>query len=261
MPYVKPKKHLGQHFLKDKQIAQNIVNALCSADSALPLLEIGPGTGVLTSLLLTQLVVPFKVIEIDQESIIYLHEELNLPFEQIIQGDFLKTDTSIYFEEQFNIIGNFPYNISSQIFFKILENRQLVNRVTCMIQKEVADRIATQKGGRTAGILTILIQAFYDVTHEYDVPPSVFIPPPKVVSSVITLQRNKNAQLNCDEKLFFKVVKQAFAMRRKTLRNNLKLYKLPNDITNAPLFSRRAETLSVNEFVNLTKLIEKYRMD
>jgi len=261
MPYVKPKKHLGQHFLKDKQIAQNIVNALLSIDSDLPILEIGPGTGVLTSLLLSQLEVPFKVIEIDQESITYLHEVLNLPHEQIIQGDFLKADTSHLFENQFNIIGNFPYNISSQIFFKILENKQVVNRVTCMIQKEVADRIATKKGGRTAGILTVLVQAFYDVTHEFDVPPSVFIPPPKVVSSVITLQRNETVQLNCDEKLFFSVVKQAFAMRRKTLRNNLKQYKLPVSITSEPLFSRRAETLSVHEFVELTRLIEKQRMD
>jgi len=259
MQYVKPKKHLGQHFLKDKAVAQDIVDAFKADLGQSPILEIGPGTGVLTHLIMQQLPNPFKVIEIDKESVSYLQEKLGLPQEQIIEEDFLRLNTDKYFSDGFNIIGNFPYNISSQIFFKVLEDRQKVQKLTCMIQKEVADRITTQSGGRTAGILTMLVQAFYNVKHEFDVPPQVFIPPPKVTSSVITLQRNNTAELACDEKLFFKVIKQAFAMRRKTLRNNFKIFKLPNEIVSDEIFSKRAETLSVKDFVWLTNLVSEHQ--
>lgn len=259
MRYVKPKKHLGQHFLKDDKIAQSIISAFKNGIGEAPILEIGPGTGVLTRLILQQFQNPFKVVEIDKESVQFLQEELQVPPSQIIEKDFLKLNLAEYFKDKFSIIGNFPYNISTQIFFKILEHRQQVERVTCMIQKEVADRIETKSGGRTAGILTALVQAFYNVSHEFDVPPSAFIPPPKVNSSVITLQRNNTVKLDCDEKLFFKVVKQSFAMRRKTLRNNFKIFKLPSEIVEKDIFSKRAETLSVEDFIWLTNLVRQHQ--
>ena len=257
MRYVRPKKHLGQHFLKDKQIAERIVNTLLVTEKELPVLEIGPGTGVLTSILLEKLQTPFKVVEIDKESVAYLKEELGMKENQVIEGDFIKSETADFFKEKFSIIGNFPYNISSQIFFKVLENKDNIQQVTCMIQKEVADRITATSGGRVSGILTVLIQAFYDTEFNFIVPPSVFIPPPKVDSAVITLKRNRIQQLDCDEKLFFKVVKQAFSTRRKTLRNALKLFQLPTEITKNNIFSKRAEQLSVNDFVNLTNVIQQ----
>ncbi|UZR94883.1 16S rRNA (adenine(1518)-N(6)/adenine(1519)-N(6))-dimethyltransferase RsmA [Chondrinema litorale] len=258
MRYVKPKKHLGQHFLKDKSIAERIVKTLIETESSLPVLEIGPGTGVLTSILVEKLTAPFKVVEIDSESVVYLKEELGMKEEQIIEADFLRSDFSVFFSDKFNIIGNFPYNISSQIFFKMLENKNKIDQVTCMLQKEVADRITATSGGRVSGILTILIQAFYDTEFNFIVPPNVFLPPPKVDSAVITLKRNNTKELDCNEKFFFRVVKQAFSTRRKTLRNALKLFQLPTEITSDEVFSKRAEQLSVSDFVELTKIIEEH---
>ena len=245
---VRPKKHLGQHFLKDKNIAAKIVDALQSTD--LPVLEIGPGTGVLTELLIKK-VNDFSVIEIDRESIAYLHE--HFPALKIIEGDFLEFDI----QQNLAIIGNFPYNISSQIFFRVLDGRQYVKEVVCMIQKEVADRIASKEGNKTYGILSVLLQAYYDIDYLFKVPPGVFNPPPKVNSAVIRLRRNNVATLSCDEVLFKKVIKQGFQNRRKTLRNALKNLNLPGSVYALTIMDKRAEQLSVDDFVSLTRSIEK----
>jgi 16S rRNA (adenine1518-N6/adenine1519-N6)-dimethyltransferase len=245
---VRPKKYLGQHFLKDKNIASKIVDALQSTD--VPVLEIGPGTGVLTELLIKK-VKDFAVIEIDKESIEYLHK--NFPALKIIEGDFLEHKIG----GKLAIIGNFPYNISSQIFFAVLDARQQVKEVVCMIQKEVADRIASKEGNKTYGILSVLLQAYYDIDYLFKVPPGVFNPPPKVNSAVIRLRRNNVATLSCDEVLFKKVIKQGFQNRRKTLRNALKNLNLPGPIYALTIMDKRAEQLSVNDFILLTQAIEK----
>ena len=220
------------------------------------LLEIGPGTGVLTKLLLPQENIDFRVVEIDTESVEYLKNELGMPEEQIIEGDFLRMDLKQIFAEKFNIIGNFPYNISSQIYFKVLEHRDSVDEVVGMIQKEVAERIAAKPGGKTCGILSILVQAFYDVKYEFTVPPHVFNPPPKVQSAVLTLRRNKIEKLDCDEKLFFRIVKQGFNNRRKTLRNALKSLGFDKKLLEGDVFGKRAEQLSVEDFVSIAKSLE-----
>lgn len=245
---VRPKKHLGQHFLKDKNIAAKIVEALQSTE--LPVLEIGPGTGVLTELLIKKNF-PYSVIEIDKESIEYLHK--TYPALNIIEGDFLQYPI----HEDIVIIGNFPYNISSQIFFHVLDNRNKVKEVVCMIQKEVADRIASKHGNKTYGILSVLLQAYYDIDYLFKVPPGVFHPPPKVKSAVIRLRRNNVAALSCDEALFKKIIKQGFQNRRKTLRNALKNLNLPGLVYALPVMDKRAEQLSVNDFVVLTQAIER----
>ena len=245
---VRPKKHLGQHFLKDKNIAQKIVDALQSTD--VPVLEIGPGTGVLTDILIKK-VDNFSVIEIDKESIEYLHH--HHPKLKIIEGDFLEYNI----ESKLAIIGNFPYNISSQIFFHVLDNRNNVSEVVCMIQKEVADRIASKHGNKTYGILSVLLQAWYDIEYLFKVPPGVFHPPPKVNSAVIRLRRNNVAVLSCDEVLFKKIIKQGFQNRRKTLRNALKNLNLPSSVYALSVMDKRAEQLSVNDFVLLTQAIER----
>ncbi len=245
---VRPKKHLGQHFLKDKNIASKIVDALQTTDT--PVLEIGPGTGVLTDMLIKK-DFPFSVIEIDKESIEYLHNQY--PSLKVIEGDFLELDI----KDPLVIIGNFPYNISSQIFFHVLDARQHVKEVVCMIQKEVADRIASKEGNKTYGILSVLLQAYYDIDYLFKVPPGVFHPPPKVNSAVIRLRRNNVAKLSCDEELFKKVIKQGFQNRRKTLRNALKNLNLPGLVYALKIMDKRAEQLSVNDFVSLTQAIEE----
>jgi 16S rRNA (adenine1518-N6/adenine1519-N6)-dimethyltransferase len=253
---VRAKKFLGQHFLNDQNIAQRIVESL-APDPNSNVLEIGPGTGVLTKFLVANKGLNLKVIEIDWDSVAHLKK--HYPTLQIIEGDFLKLDLLSIFDKSFSIIGNFPYNISSQIFFKVLEQREQVNGVVCMLQKEVADRIASPPGNKTYGILSVLLQAFYDIEYLFKVPPGVFIPPPKVMSAVIRLKRNQRQHLDCDEAQFFKVVKQGFNNRRKTLRNALKNLNLATEFSALPIFNQRAEQLSVEEFVYITQLMEKSR--
>ena len=260
MANVKPKKKLGQHFLKDQNIASQIVGLLSGHQNYKYLLEIGPGTGVLTKLLLPKEEFNLRVIEIDSESVDYLLKELRVPVDQVIEGDFLRLPADTYFgNEPFAIIGNFPYNISSQIFFRVLENRQQVVEVVGMIQKEVAERICAKPGGKTCGILSILMQAFYECEYHFTVPPGVFNPPPKVQSAVLRLRRNNTESLACNEKLFFSVVKQGFNNRRKTLRNALKSLGIDKEIMSDPIFGQRAEQLSVEQFVYITELIETNR--
>jgi 16S rRNA (adenine1518-N6/adenine1519-N6)-dimethyltransferase len=248
---VRPKKALGQHFLTDHNIARKIAGSL--SPNSLNVLEIGPGTGMLTRYLSEIPDIELKVIEIDKESIIYLKEHLSLQDHQIIHNDFLEVRLSEIFQSPFRIIGNLPYNISSQIFFKVLENRDSIPEVVAMIQKEVARRIASRPGNKEYGILSVLLQAFYQIEYLFTVNETVFNPPPKVKSAVIRLKRNHVSTLNCDEDLFFQVVKTAFNQRRKTLRNSLKSILLHLE-SNETLLSRRPEELSVEEFVGLTRL-------
>ena len=252
---VKAKKHLGQHFLTDELIAQQIADSLIGTNYK-NVLEIGPGMGVLTKYLLKKDFTT-HVIEIDTESVEYLKAHyLNLA-DRIISKDFLKIDISEYMgKEPFAIIGNFPYNISSQIVFKTLENRHQIPEFSGMFQKEVALRIAEKEGSKVYGILSVLTQAFYDVEYLFTVPPTVFNPPPKVDSGVIRLVRKENYTLPVDEKLFYKVVKTAFQQRRKTLRNSLKTLNLSDNLREDSIFAKRPEQLSVQEFINLTSKIE-----
>jgi len=254
---VRPKKSLGQHFLKDHNIAMKIVDAL--GTSALPVVEIGPGTGVLTQFLLKRKDRSLTLVEIDRDSVAYLRKQYPLLHDRIVEGDFLELDLARLVAGDFVIIGNFPYNISSQIFFKVLDHRHQVREVVSMLQKEVAERIAAPHGNKTYGILSVLLQAYYDIELLFTVPPGVFFPPPKVMSAVIRLRRNKREHLDCDEIFFQKVVKQAFQMRRKTLRNALKSLNLPPSISALALFDKRAEQLAVQEFIALTRLIEQSR--
>lgn len=250
---VKAKKYLGQHFLRDETIACKIVESLTSSD--LPLMEVGPGTGVLTKYFLER--PNFLAAEVDAESIEYLRETYPQLKGKLLQGDFIKMNLSHYFNDKFCIIGNLPYNISSQIFFKILENKNLVDEAVCMIQKEVAERIAAPPGSKTYGILSVLLQAYYDIEYLFTVHEHVFEPPPKVKSAVIRLKRNEVKVLECDEKEFFGVVKMAFGQRRKTLRNSLKS-KIAGrqEIARQDIFNLRPERLSVDDFVALTQLLK-----
>ena len=253
---VRAKKHLGQHFLTDELIAQQIADSL-TGNGYENILEIGPGMGVLTKYLL-QKIYTTHVIEIDTESVEYLQAHyLNLA-NRIISKDFLKIDLSEFFgDEQVAIIGNFPYNISTQILFKTLENRHQIPEFSGMFQKEVAKRIAEKEGSKVYGIISVLTQAFYDVEYLFTVPPTVFNPPPKVDSGVIRLTRKENYTLPVDEKLFFRVVKTAFQQRRKTLRNSLKTMNLSDSLREDTIFAKRPEQLSVQEFISLTSKIEK----
>ncbi|MBT1702333.1 16S rRNA (adenine(1518)-N(6)/adenine(1519)-N(6))-dimethyltransferase RsmA [Chryseosolibacter indicus] len=255
---VRPKKYLGQHFLKDQNIARKIVDALIFDDNK-RVLEIGPGMGVLTQYLLLIKDIELKVVEIDKESVEYLKNNFSLLQSDIIEGDFLQLDLSTIYAGTYAIIGNFPYNISSQIFFSILEHKNTINQVVCMLQKEVADRIASPHGSKTYGILSVLLQAYYDIDSCFKVPPGVFNPPPKVMSAVIRLRRNTLKSLPCDERLFVQVVKQGFNNRRKTLRNALKNLNLEADVSALALLDKRAEQLSVADFISLTKIIEDSR--
>jgi 16S rRNA (adenine1518-N6/adenine1519-N6)-dimethyltransferase len=263
---VRPKKSLGQHFLHDKNIALRIVQSLNLSGKSQNVLEIGPGMGVLTEFLLKNNQINLVAVEIDRDSVAYLRT--HYPSLRIAEGDFLEMNINDLFHSPFSIIGNFPYNISSQIFFKILEQRNSVQQTVCMLQKEVADRIASPSGNKTYGILSVLLQTFYRVDYLFKVPPGVFQPPPKVMSAVIRLTRNTRESLPCNEDLFFKVVKQGFNNRRKTLRNALKNLILPapenrtkevQEMMVNPLFDKRAEQLTVEDFISLTQLIVKNR--
>jgi 16S rRNA (adenine1518-N6/adenine1519-N6)-dimethyltransferase len=253
MKQVRAKKHLGQHFLKDLSIAERIADSLSTQSKNSKVLEIGPGMGVLTNFLIPKNY-DLTVIEVDSESVNYL--KVTHPNLRIIEGDFLKMNLQETFGTSISIIGNFPYNISSQIFFKVLEYRDLVPEVVGMVQREVGWRIASPPGNKDYGILSVLLQAFYKIEYLFTVNEDVFNPPPKVKSGVIRLVRNERLELDCDEKLFFKVVKQAFQTRRKTLRNALKVFGLPADYHNAAILDLRAERLSVEDFVSLTKDIK-----
>lgn len=252
---VKAKKHLGQHFLCDENIAKKIVDALTIIDKKNPLIEIGPGTGVLTKYLINE-IDSFYALDIDTESVEYLKTQFPDKKEQIMYADFLETDLIKLCGNRFNVIGNFPYNISSQIMFRVLEYRNNVGTVVGMFQKEVAQRIAEKPGTKTYGILSVLLQAFYNIEYLFTVHENVFSPPPKVKSAVIRLTRNNVEKLACNEELFFKVIKTTFNQRRKTIRNSIKPLFAEKDITNY-LFDKRPEQLTVNQFVELTKFVEE----
>ena len=254
MEKVKAKKHLGQHFLKDESIAQKIADTL-NLDGYNEVLEIGPGMGVLTKYLLNKPVNTY-VIEIDSESVVYLDENFPKLKGRIIAQDFLKYNINEVFDgKQFAIIGNFPYNISTQIVFKALEYRHQIPEFAGMFQKEVAERICEKKGSKTYGILSVLAQAFYEAEYLFTVDENVFIPPPKVKSGVLRLRRKENYTLPCSEKLFFTIVKTAFQQRRKTLRNSLKTLNLSDNLREDTIFDLRPEQLSVEQFVSLTQKI------
>jgi len=252
---VRPKKYLGQHFLKDNNIARKIVEALHVNENE-TVLEIGPGTGVLTQYL-AQMPLQLRLIEIDTESVDYLRAHYPSLKDAIYEEDFLEADLDKLVPGPLAIIGNFPYNISSQIFFKVLQHRGRVTQVVGMLQKEVADRLAAPPGNKTYGILSVLLQAYYNIEYLFKVPPGVFHPPPKVMSAVIRLQRNQRERLQCDETLFQRVVKQGFQNRRKTLRNALKNLNLPASVYQLPVMDQRAEQLSVGDFEKLVLQIEK----
>lgn len=257
MEAVKAKKHLGQHFLKDDSICDNIVNQLTDQGSYTKILEIGPGMGALTKSLLKLSNKDIFAMDIDKESIVYLHENFKAlsQKDRIIDGDFLKIDLKqIFGDEPFAVAGNFPYNISSQILFKVLDYRDQIPEVVGMFQKEVAERIAHPPGSKAYGILSVFLQAYYDIRYCFTVDEDKFIPQPKVKSGVIHLTRNKVEKLDCDEKLFRNVVKMAFNQRRKTIRNSVKSMTGDRD-TSLPIFDKRPEQLSVNEFVELTNLL------
>ena len=249
MRKVKAKKHLGQHFLKDLSIAEEIVSQITLKENTI--LEIGPGMGVLTQFLVDKNK-DLHVIEIDKESVFYLR--LHYPKLKIIEGDFLKLNLNI-FENNISIIGNFPYNISSQILFKAFENRDKVTEVVGMFQKEVAERIASIKG-KKKGILSVLLQAFYDIEYCFEVDNHLFDPPPKVKSGVIKMKRNSRKKLECDEKTFIKIVKAGYNQRRKTLRNSLKSFTLNSNSEIDILLQKRAEQLDVEAFIFLTKNVQ-----
>lgn len=293
---VRAKKALGQHFLTDQNIAKSIVAALqlpaaggkavasegkVNAEVAsvpsvqltteqparMKVLEIGPGMGVLSQYLLQRQDVDLRMIEIDDESVEYLESHFPQEHGRVIFGDFLKLDIDELFPEEFHVIGNFPYNISSQIFFRIIDYRNRIPQTVCMIQKEVAERIAEKPGSKTYGILSVLLQAWYDIEYLFTVGSGAFAPPPKVQSAVIRLTRNRRTSLGCDENAFKNIVKTAFGQRRKTLRNSLKPIiaakatkegwdtEALTSFTSAPVFELRPERLSVEDFIGLTNLL------
>ena len=257
MTEVRAKKSLGQHFLTDLNIARKIADALSGGTSAAlcPVLEVGCGMGVLTQFLLRRDDLTLWGAEIDSESVEYLHAHFPEFTPRLIEGDFLKLDLRERFPAGLRIIGNFPYNISSQIFFKVLENRDLIPECVGMIQREVAVRIAEPPGSKEYGILSVLLQAWYDIEYLFTVNETVFNPPPKVKSAVIRMRRNGVERLDCDETLFIRVVKASFGQRRKMLRNSLKAAFGNFAGAEHPFFTRRAETLSVGEFVELTRWV------
>ncbi len=251
MKSVKPKKRLGQHFLRDKNVALKIVNAI--AEDTQNLLEIGPGTGVLTDFILEKKFDNFKIVEIDEESVDYLIQKYPSLEPKLIIGDFLKLNLEEVFPENFSIIGNFPYNISSQILFKVWDERQRVSEVVGMFQKEVAERVAAKPGSKTYGILSVLLQSYYDIEYLFTVSEEVFNPPPKVKSGVIRLKRNDIRILDVDEVKFKEVIKTAFNQRRKTISNSLKKMGIKETSENLDhLLGKRPEQCSVDEFLQLT---------
>lgn len=253
MGLVRAKKHLGQHFLTDKNIAARIVNGLIHTDQYRQVLEVGPGMGILSDILLAREDLETFLIDIDTESYHFLNDRYPQLGARLIHGDFLALDLQKIFEGKFAIIGNFPYNISSQILFKVLENRDHVVEMVGMFQKEVAERCASKEGSKEYGILSVLIQAYYDIEYLFTVKPGTFNPPPKVNSGVIRLSRNQVAELPCDEKLFWRTVKAGFNQRRKTLRNALSGVVPRDKMDTHPFFDKRAEQLSVADFISLTQ--------
>lgn len=255
---VRAKKHLGQHFLTDENIALDIVKALKHTGNYDQVLEVGPGMGVLTKYLIQEKNYQTYIIDIDKESIEYLKRNFPALENKIIDGDFLKLDFNTLFEKKpFAVIGNFPYNISTEILFKILDHKDQVPEVVGMFQKEVAERIAAKPKNKTYGITSVLLQAFYDIEYLFTVHENVFNPPPKVKSAVIRLTRNQTKQLDCNEKLFKQIVKAGFNQRRKTLRNSIKAFKLKPEFADNIYLSKRAEELSVNDFVALANMVEQ----
>lgn len=250
---VKAKKHLGQHFLNDDNIARNIVAALLDKDSSSPIVEIGPGTGVLTQHLIQQ--PKFFALDVDEESVAYLKSTYPDQKDRFLLADFLETDIQKIAGTKYNVIGNFPYNISSQIMFRVLEEKESVDYVVGMFQKEVALRLAEKPGSKVYGILSVLLQAYYDIEYLFTVHENVFSPPPKVKSAVIRLKRNDRKELGCDEALFKKVVKTSFNQRRKTIRNSIRSLFNNNELRE-PLLDKRPEQLSVELFVQLTQFVE-----
>ena len=259
MTRVRAKKYLGQHFLKDMEIARRIAESL-PIEERTSVLEIGPGMGVLTQFLLQNPLIDLTAVEVDGESVEYLHQ--HFPHLKVIEGDFLKLDLKTIFPDKFFVIGNFPYNISSQIFFKMLDNKDSIPCLAGMIQKEVAERIAAPSGSKTYGILSVLMQAYYKIEYLFTVHEYVFEPPPKVKSAVIRFTRNDVSKINCNEQLFKSVVKTAFNQRRKTLRNSLKpLVEHGHPMYTDPLFDLRPERLDVAAFIDLTNRIEEALKD
>lgn len=257
MNRVKPKKFLGQHFLKDLDIARSIADSL-DGFASVPVIEVGPGMGVLTQFLIEK-ERELTVVELDRDSVPYLDAHFPALRGHIIEGDFLKLDLLTIYPDQFCVIGNYPYNISSQIFFKVLDYKEHIPCCSGMLQKEVGERIASKPGNKTYGILSVLLQAWYDIEYLFTVSEKVFDPPPKVKSAVIRLVRNDRKELGCSEKLFKTVIKTSFNQRRKTLRNSMKpLLGKDNEAYSMPIFDRRPEQLSVSEFIELTNIAEKY---
>lgn len=255
MSLVRAKKHLGQHFLTDKNIAAKIVDSLKQQEQYRQVLEVGPGMGILSDFLLQRPDFEVYLIDIDVESFRFLEKKYNTLGDRLINGDFLELNFQDIFPGKLAVIGNFPYNISSQILFKVLENRSQVVEVVGMFQKEVAERCVAKPGSKEYGILSVFLQAWYSVEYLFTVKAGVFNPPPKVLSAVIRLTRNSTEHLDCDEKLFWQVVKTAFNQRRKTLRNALSSVIDKEKMAAEPLLDLRAERLSVADFVYLTRLI------
>lgn len=254
MLQVRAKKHLGQHFLRDMEVARKIADSL-TLEEKMPVLEIGPGMGVLTQFLLQHPLIDLTAVELDTESVHYLHQ--HYPQLKVIEGDFLKLDLKAFFPDKFCVIGNFPYNISSQIFFKMLDHKNQIPCLAGMIQKEVAERIAAVPGTKAYGILSVLMQAYYKIEYLFTVHEHVFDPPPKVKSAVIRFTRNEVVKIDCDDQLFKTVVKTAFNQRRKTLRNSLKpLVEAGHPMYADALFDLRPERLTVSDFVNLTNRVQ-----
>ena len=254
---VKAKKHLGQHFLINTAICEKITQALPVFEKPMKVVEIGPGKGAITDLFIQRSDIDFYAFEVDLESILYL-KKAHPEFNKVYNQDFLEANFSMYFqEEQFCVVGNFPYNISSQILFKCLESKHRIPIIVGMFQKEVARRIAEPPGSKEYGILSVLMQAYYDISYLFTVEPGSFYPPPKVKSGVIRCVRNNRIDLGCDEKLFVRVVKAAFNQRRKTLRNSIRAV-FPNVILTEELESLRPEQLNVDSFIQLTNIIQPY---
>ncbi len=261
--YVKAKKALGQHFLKDPKIAKRIVDSLELSDldksGGIDVIEVGPGTGVLTQFLAVDPDINLKLAEIDSESVEYLKIHYPALEESLYEADFLRMKLEDVFDGEFMVIGNFPYNISSQIFFKVLDYRSRIPQVVGMVQKEVAERLASNPGKKAYGILSVLLQAWYSIEYLFTVDENEFIPPPKVKSAVIRLKRNSRESLGCDESLFKAVVKTSFNQRRKTIRNSLKPIIGGLELPDSYLFAKRPEQLSVEEFVELTKIVDSLK--
>ena len=252
MRFVKPKKALGQHFLNDLNIAERIVESLSPSQNVL---EIGPGTGILTKILVKKKI-SLKLVEIDKESVDFLTNELEINDSLIYNQDFLKMNLAeVFNKNNFSIIGNFPYNISSQIVFKIIDYRKYIPEMCGMFQYEVAERICQKEGSKKYGIISVITQAYYNAKLLFEVSNDLFTPPPKVNSAVISLKRKENLNLNCDEKLFLKIVKLSFQQRRKTMRNSLKQINLSDNLREDTIFDKRPEQLSVTEFIDLTNMV------